>query len=108
MSVLAVQVTPGMDFTGLSALVTAVGGVLLTLGTLFTNRQRRVSLNAKQAVADLERRDEQYRVAIRHIRHLEDLVIHSGGVPPDRPMELTAAWWDKRRRAAQEATDSAQ
>lgn len=105
LAVIVLAAAPVLDFTGLAALITAVGSVMLTVGTLLNNRQRRLSHYSRQAVLDLEHRDVQYKVAIRHIRALEDALLHAGVPVPERPAELSVGWWHDTRVIAREASD---
>lgn len=75
----------GQVFTGLAAIVTAIGGIMLA-------RSRQISADlatcqSRQATADMEKRT--WRIAaLRHIYTLERLIGQAGMSVPDRPDEL--------------------
>lgn len=75
----------GTVLTGLSALVIAVG-------TVMTQRSRRIGLDARALKADLKRRTRQFQVALIHLGRLEDHLARGGKEPPARPPELDPDW----------------
>lgn len=79
------QLDLGQVFTGLAAIVTAIGGVMLA-------RSRQISADlascqSRQASYEVERRT--WRIAaMRHIYGLERLIVQAGMSVPDRPDDL--------------------
>lgn len=75
----------GQVFTGMAAIVTAIGGVMLA-------RSRQISADlaacqARQSLAETQQRS--WRIAaLRHVYHLERLIGQAGMSVPDRPDEL--------------------
>jgi hypothetical protein len=83
----------GIDFGGIGTVITALTGVLLTLGTILTTRQRHSQINAGAAMEEAQHRATQFQATARHVGYLESVVTELGGVVPPRPREMTAAWW---------------
>ena len=75
----------GQVFTGLAAIVTAIGGIMLA-------RSRQISADlaacqSRHIMLEAERRT--WRItAMRHIYGLERLIVQAGMSVPDRPDEL--------------------
>ncbi len=81
----------GAIFTGITGLVTALGGFAL-------NRQRQrveSALDLESEVLDLRRK---FELALRHIFALREDMARNGHAPPDMPDELTT------RRARRDAS----
>lgn len=83
----------GIDFGGIGTIITALTGVLLTLGTVLTTRQRHSTINAGAAMEEAQHRATQFQVTARHVGYLESVITELGGVVPPRPREMSAAWW---------------
>lgn len=75
----------GTVLTGLSALVIAIG-------TVMTQRSRRIGLDVRVLKSDLKRRTRQFQVALRHVGRLEDHLARVNKEPPARPAELDPDW----------------
>lgn len=72
--------------------LTALSGLVIAIGTVLTQRSRRVQLDVRQFKRDLRRRTEQFQIALRHIGRLEDHWSSVGRKPPKRPSELDPDW----------------
>ena len=75
----------------------AVSAILLALGTIYLQRQKKVVLDAEDLENELEDRTKQHQVGISHIRRLEDQIVTLGGKVPTRPSELRPGWFSRRR-----------
>lgn len=72
--------------------LTALSGLVIAIGTVMTQRSRRVSLDVRAFKRDLKRRTAQFQIALRHIGRLEDHWASAGRKPPKRPPELDPDW----------------
>lgn len=77
---------------GLAGILAGLSGVIIAIGTVLTQRGKRVELNQKSLVRDLQTRNTQYQVGLRHTARLERLLAANDLEVPERPVELHPDW----------------
>lgn len=101
-----------IDLPGLAAVLSALGGVIIAIGTIILNRQKQRVADVDDMELELELCSEVRGIALRHIRTLERGYADFDQTPPPRPPELRpgysgrAAGGAGRHRARGAGTDA--
>jgi hypothetical protein len=99
----------GLDFNGLAAALSALGGIVVALGTIMLNRQKQKVVDSQITEEDNELLSEINGAAIRHIRTLERGYAQFDQTPPPRPEQLRPGYRGRqqarRRRREDDGSD---